>query len=309
MLTGLPRSGTSLATYLLNKLPNTIAAAEPIGPGKFAELIPDHEAIASGIQDFYRSTRRRAMNKGVFVSKQAEGKVTDNYFAQEKGARTSLVNTGEVEINKELEPGFWLIIKDPPMFSSLLPTLLERFPCYAIIRNPLAIAASSHSITSSRGPKPPGFRASERVPQQREAAGTTVQQGNTRQQNEGSQAHKPLPTAQRYTPGLQERLLATEDPIDRQLDLFSWYFERFKLLPRENVIRYEDMIASGGSALQKIVPSAQRLSEPLSSRNSSKLYDPQQVSLIGEKLLKSSGAYWDFYSRQDVEALMEEVVE
>lgn len=38
MLTGIARSGTTLARHLLNKLPDTATLHEPIPPGKFASL-------------------------------------------------------------------------------------------------------------------------------------------------------------------------------------------------------------------------------------------------------------------------------
>ena len=45
VLTGLGRSGTTLTCHLLNKLPDTVALAEPIAPGKFEDLMPDIEAV------------------------------------------------------------------------------------------------------------------------------------------------------------------------------------------------------------------------------------------------------------------------
>jgi hypothetical protein len=43
MLTGLPRSGTSLTSSLLDRTPNTVALNAPITPGRFAHLLPDLE--------------------------------------------------------------------------------------------------------------------------------------------------------------------------------------------------------------------------------------------------------------------------
>jgi hypothetical protein len=60
VLTGLGRSGTTLTCHLLNKLPDTVALAEPIAPGKFEDLMPDTEAVCDGIGRFYRRMRRMA---------------------------------------------------------------------------------------------------------------------------------------------------------------------------------------------------------------------------------------------------------
>ena len=53
-------------------------------------------------------------------------------------------------------------------------------------------------------------------------------------------------------------------------------------LPPENVIRYEDLVSSGGKALSIITSSANRLEEPLESRNFNPLYDREDMLRIGE---------------------------
>ncbi|HSK99870.1 MAG TPA: hypothetical protein VK869_06000, partial [Rubrobacteraceae bacterium] len=53
VITGPGRSGTTLTCFLLNKLPNTVALSEPISPGKYADRMPDHEAVVDGIEEFY----------------------------------------------------------------------------------------------------------------------------------------------------------------------------------------------------------------------------------------------------------------
>ena len=65
VITGPGRSGTTLTCHLLNKLPDTLALAEPIDPGQFAYLLPDHEAVCDGIELFYRDMRRMALRQGV----------------------------------------------------------------------------------------------------------------------------------------------------------------------------------------------------------------------------------------------------
>ena len=78
-------------------------------------------------------------------------------------------------------------------------------------------------------------------------------------------------------------------------------------LPEQNVIRYEDIVDSGGRALAVISPGAEELDEPLSSRNLGELYDRDTMLRLGERLLGSDGAYWHFYSREEVEQLLGQV--
>ena len=79
VLTGLPRSGTTLACLLLNKLPDTVALNEPFNPGMFAE-VSSEEVACDVIERFYRSMRRKFRRQGVVISKHVGGEVTDNLF-------------------------------------------------------------------------------------------------------------------------------------------------------------------------------------------------------------------------------------
>lgn len=267
VLTGPGRSGTTLACHLLNKLPDTLALAEPITPGKFEHLLPDVEAICDGIERFYRRMRRSAITRGTAVSKHVGGLVPDNTKADAGSARRNVTERGEIAVGKDLGPGFYLAVKQPALFTALLPVLVKRFSCYAVVRNPLAKLASASTIAGRVRPK--------------------------------------LPAGPRYDPALASRLEAEDDPLSRHLTVLDHYFDRYaEYLPPENVVRYEDMVASGGGALGVIVPSARTLDEPLLSRNLNPLYDRDDMLRIGERLLASEGAYWRFYSRESVEDLL-----
>ena len=155
----------------------------------------------------------------------------------------------------------------------MLPTLTDRFACFAIVRNPLAIRASSMSIQSDKGKK---GRVSARV---------------------------------RYDADLGERMEKKKsegaDVIDKWLLRMHSSFERYtEALPPENVIRYEDICESNGRALSVIVPAAAGLDEPLENKNTNPLYKRDKVLRYGERLLQSEGAYWNYYTRESVEEIM-----
>ena len=156
-ITGLGRSGTTLVCHLLNKLPNTLALDEPIGPGRFAEHQSDHESVCDGIECFYRRMRRMALEEGIVLTKHVGGQVPDNHFADEKeegGLRRLIAEKGKIPVSKEIRPGFYLAVKEPGLFTAVLPKLKERLPCYAIVRNPLSVMASSKTGQWAR--KSPG---------------------------------------------------------------------------------------------------------------------------------------------------------
>jgi hypothetical protein len=270
VITGLGRSGTTLTCHLLNKLPNTIALSEPISPGKFADHLPDQEAVCDGVEGFYRRQRRLALKKGVVISKHVGGVVPDNTKGMVGGVRSRIADKGKISIDKSIEPDFNLAIKDVGMFTALLPALAKRFPCYAIVRNPLAVWASARSIQ-------PGKRGKGNNP----------------------------PAIARYDPDTFGRLQETGDQVEWWLTQLHLSFERYlTVLPEGHVLRYEDLVESGGRSLEVIVPAARELDEPLQSKNFNPLYNQDEMLRLGERLLESEGAYWNFYTRESVEELL-----
>jgi hypothetical protein len=287
VITGPGRSGTTLTCHLLNKLPDAVALSEPISPGKFADRLPDQGAVADGIRDFYREQRRMALKRGLVLSKHVGGVVPDNPKGMVGGVRKSVVEKGKIPVGKDLSPDFFLAVKQTGLFTALLPTLVDRFACFAIVRNPLAIRASSMSLESR-----------------------TERRGRERREGEwkGRQAS---PNARiRYDADLNERMEAKKaegaDVIDKWLLRMHSNFERYQqALPPENVIRYEDICESNGRALQVIVPAAANLDEPLENKNKNPLYKRDKILRYGERMLQSEGAYWNFYTRESVEEIMD----
>jgi hypothetical protein len=273
VITGPGRSGTTLTCHLLNKLPDTIALSEPINPGKYADRLPDNEAVADGIQDFYREQRQMALKRGLVLSKHVGGVVPDNPKGMVDGVRKRVVEKGKIPVGKDLTEDFYLGIKQTGIFTAMLPTLTKRFACFAIIRNPLAIRASSLSVQSDKGRS---GRVSARV---------------------------------KYDPTLNERMEQKKsegaDAVDKWILRMHSSFERYlESLPPENIIRYEDICESNGRALSVITPAAAELDEPLENKNTNPLYKRDKVLRYGERLLKSDGAYWNFYTRESVEEIM-----
>jgi hypothetical protein len=263
-ITGLGQSGTTLACHLLNKVHDTVALSEPMAPVEFEHLMPDTDAVCDGIEGFFERMRRMALGRGEVLTKHKGGVVPDNPKAIVDGVRQRAVEKGRIPVGKELSEDFLLAMKDVTMFTQLLPTLSRRMPCYAIVRNPLSVVASTLSLPV------PGWRAIEI-----------------------------------YAPGLAVHLKAAPDPISRHLARNDYFFGMYaEHLPPENVIRYEDIVSSGGKALSIIASSANLLDEPLKSRNLNPLYDRDDMLRIGERLLESAGVCWRLYTRKSVEGLL-----
>jgi hypothetical protein len=269
ILTGIARSGTTLACSLLNRLPQCIALHEPIQPHNLAG-IRGPEAYLKAIGDVFSRERTRLLECGMATSKATDGRVPDNPFSRTRGIhglRSSSVTLSDVRFDKPLAPGFRLIIKQPGVFTATLATLRTRFPCFAIVRNPLSVMLSWHSVE---------------VPA-----------------NMGR-----MPFAEAFDPALKSRLDAEPDRIARQLILLRWCFSTYSmLLPRDHVIRYEELVATRGRALTAIDPAASSLNEPLENFNANDLYDVALVHRIADRLLADESIYASFYAPSDIEAV------
>jgi hypothetical protein len=271
LVTGTPRSGTTLTCHLLNKLPDTVALHEPMKVKQFVQY-DNLEDICQSIKQFCDEQRTLIHERRRAISKNVDGAVPDNPVGTERsdaGLRQSLASKGEIVIDKKLSQDFMLVVKHNSAFTAVLEGLVKRFPVYAVVRNPLATLASWSSVAFN------------------------VQSGHA-----GS--------AERLDPDLKAKLAAIDDSLDRQIRLLGWFHEQFRrYLPEQSIIRYESVIGSGGKVLSVVRPEAKDLREPLESRNKSKLYDHQVMLRIGERLLKSEGAYWESYTKGSVERLLE----
>jgi hypothetical protein len=274
VLTGVPRSGTTLTCHLFNKLPNTVALHEPI---EFREILKfkNNQEICDFVELVFEEMRYSIFHQKIAKSRQVEGRVPDNNFGEEQdnisGLRKNLVSIGKIYLDKNLNPGFSLIIKEPGIFTAILKNLSEYFPTYAIIRNPLSVLASWNSV--------PFHVTKGRTPISR----------------------LDIALAQ----GLAK--IKDKDKIEKQIYILSWFYEQYKtFLPEQSILRYENIVASGGKALSAIQAQATTLNEPLQSKNINKLYDKKLMLVLGEKLLNSDGCFWEFYSRDSVELIIKD---
>jgi hypothetical protein len=289
LLTGLPRSGTTLACELLGSLPDTVALDEPLdGPAlaasansagllsrwlrRSADPAPPAPAdVMDRIDRFVADTRRSLLEHGVARTKVVNGRVQGRKVSDEldeAGVRIRLVSVGEIRIDKPLSTEFLLVVKHNSSFTALLPGLAERFRVHALVRNPLSVLSSWQGV-----PFPV--------------------------------RHGRVPLAERLNPALATRLDAIDDPLDRQFHLLGWFFEMFaQALPDDAVTRYEDVVATGGRCLSRVTERATALAETLENRNNSRVYEAGRVRELGVRLLDTDGPWWKLYTRDDVEAVM-----
>jgi len=269
LLSGLPRSGTTLVCNLLTSLPNVVALNEPMKVKELSEMTTEQQFAA--INQFVAENRYSLLKSGVATSKHIEGQIPDNTFrdsVSNEGLRVSLAEHGQIKLDKILTEDFVLAIKHNAAFAYLLDKLILRYNCYGIIRNPLAILSSWQTVNLS------------------------IQNGH-------------IPVGEAFDSDLRETLNRIEETFDRQLYILNWFFTKFdQNLPPERIIRYESVISSNGRCLEVITPEANSIQASLKSLNRNPVYKQDQFSKIADRLLESEGMYWKYYTREDVLSLL-----
>ena len=273
LLSGVPRSGTSLCCRLAGDLPDVVALSEPIRYREYGGMDRPPSAAAR-IRDFADETRERLRAERRAPSVQVGGRLDDNRTAShltDAGLRRLRGGWGEIEIRKPLTDRFGLLIKHNALFAALLPLLIETFTCLALVRNPLSVLASWQTVA------------------------LPVHRGR-------------VPAGEAFDPDLHRRLEEEADVLQRQIIVLDWFFERFEAnLPPEDIIRYEDLVESGGRALFRRLDHPEAAPVALESRNDSALYDGVNVDGLLSALLAARGAWTRFYPPRDLEAVAERI--
>lgn len=264
ILTGIPRAGTTLACQLLGSCTDTVALAEPM---PVADLPANDPAAAVAVIDaFFSTCRESALTRGKVPSRQRGGHVPDNFFVDAPQGRHWDAAVAEIAVPQPLSAGFTLAIKHNGTFLALLPQLVRGHAVIGIMRNPLALLAAW------------------------QATDLPIAAGR-------------LPMAERLDPALAAQLGDESNTLTRQLIVLEWCFQRLlDHLPRARILRYEDIIDSGGSALAAAAGVA-GTSMPLADRNADSRYRAADVNRLQARLRARPGAWRTCYDDAEIAAV------
>jgi len=249
LVTGLPRSGTTLLCSLLNDFPETLALGEPLALGQHG----DRARALAEIESFIDMTRRRAIANGFAMSKHVDGKIPENWVEDPAVLATGrrrriLEQRGEIAVAKPLSETFHLIIKHPAEFTALAEPLSLRFPLYAVVRHPLAVLAAWQTVEMP------------------------VHYGH-------------MPMLECFVPGLTAQLDAIDDRVERQVALMRFLFGTYATFAPERILRYEDLMADPASQLARLSPHAGRPARALAAYDPRQRYTNVDLRALAEALL------------------------
>lgn len=266
ILTGLPRSGTTLCCHLLNQAADTVALFEPMDV--MALPAQDRGSAIAAVGEYAEQARRTLLETGRATTFHADGQVPDNPAGDTVGTqRTWRVSRGEVGFDKSLGPDFTLAIKHNAAFTALLPGLATLGPCLGVVRNPLAVLASWNSL-----------------------------------QLPVSRGH--VPAGERLDPALADSLAAEPALFERQRLVLEWFVGRFlDHLGPQRLVRYEKLVQDPGAELfaRAGLPAAPAMA--LGNRNTNADYPRGLIDGLANHLLDRPGRWRELYGEQDVRDL------
>ena len=143
--------------------------------------------------------------------------------------------------------------------------MTESFPCLVLVRNPLSVLASWQTVD------------------------LPVHRGR-------------IPAGEELDRDLHRALEREPEVLGRQLIVLDWFFGRFHAhLDPANILRYEDVVESGGRAMFHRLDHAGARPVELRSRNESALHDDVMIDALLARLPDTGGHWTRFYRREDCE--------
>ncbi len=157
IITGVPRGGTTLASAIVDGLPDTVCLNEPGWHN--AKVARTSDDFARWVANDFDTLRARLLKGHPIPDRRAaDNTAVTNYYTVDAGR--NMANTFEIVpfVRTGLSQNFTLAIKHNGPYLAVLPQFvaMKRFKIVAIVRNPLEVIASWRrlSLPISRGQMP-----------------------------------------------------------------------------------------------------------------------------------------------------------
>ena len=210
LLTGIPRSGTTLSCKVLNTIPNVVALHEPLSPNQFksAKALDACEEVKERINQITSCL----LDGKPFTHGHKESLHLDNPIevTNSMGLRKLTAKRGMLMLPPQLDSTH-LIVKQNALFASLLPQLISEFTIVSVIRNPVDVLLSWSSVD------------------------LPVNRGR-------------IPAGEKYDNTLRSYLDTEQSVSKRQVYIYQWFMKQYQSHPSK-IVKYEDIIATHGLAL------------------------------------------------------------
>ena len=267
LITGIPRSGTSLFSSLIADNLNTVVFSEPEWL-KFVRKTSEnsHEFTLQLLNHIskLRNDIKQEIPLKLKINKKNH-KLPSNYYVRDNIGKVTILKKEEEVLFKKNYSGRPFYIKSNAQFTSCLQELIQsnEFKIYCIIRNPVSCIMSWRSL---------------KIP---------VSHGN-------------MKIAEKYSSTYTNFIAESKDLLHKQVLIIDWFYREFyKHSNSVEIIKYENLLKKPHRIISKITKNDNPIINNLVSGNNNIHYDHNERQKIHDCLIKYGTYYKYFYENLD----------
>jgi hypothetical protein len=265
IVTGIPRSGTTLVCSLISQMRNAYCLSEPMEVDGYIRQAASADEFLLKVSEFFEQQRRQIIESGAALNRaDRSGDLSSNYFRRNGSGQIedeSLIASVQVDVEND---DFTLAVKHNAHFLAVLPRLiaLGRYQVFSVIRHPVPTILSWQSL---------------RLP---------VSSGR-------------LPAAENLWPAVREIAQSPRELMVKQVLLYETLMTRIlECRQGVHIISYEKLVADPAQ-LCVLMNQSYRKPVTLNSQNENKHYDWSKAEALKEALTAYAPNTMSVYPRLD----------
>ncbi|MFC7394398.1 hypothetical protein [Scopulibacillus cellulosilyticus] len=265
IVTGIPRSGTTLTTALIDSLSNSVCLSEPAWQARlFKKTKNINELIKQIEKDFVKIRKRIVNHKPIEDRRHKDGTSLTNYIKYDEDGKAKKNKNANQFILQVVNKDFLLGMKHNAHYSSILPNLVENnfFSVLAIVRHPIPTILSWQNVNFP------------------------ISKGK-------------LPGSERFWPEIKKISNSNDPLLLKQVRFYDLFCERYlSLADHMTLLKYETILESP-KILEKLTNKSYETEIDISNRNKSKHYHLEMANDIRAYLERYAPHALELYSLDD----------
>ncbi len=263
LITGIPRSGTSLFASLIAKNQDAVVFSEPDWLKSIRNISQDSSQFTQNLLLQISQLRLDIEKNKPLALKinRKDGSLPSNYYLRNNHGEVITQKTESKVVLESSAANNPFYIKSNAQFTACIKDLLKsnQFKIVCIIRSPIACIMSWRSL---------------QIP---------VSSGN-------------MKIAEKYSLSFKEMISQKVSILSKQVAIIDWFYKSFHEYSKYiELVKYEELISDTSNVIKRITLSEPTSIPELNSKNSSKHYDLDEEALILSCLSKEGKYYKLFY--------------
>jgi len=273
IVTGIPRSGTTLVCSLISQMRNAYCLSEPMEIDDYMlQATSEHEFLLK-VSGFIAKQRKQIIESGFTLNRvDKDGSLSSNYFSRNCSGSIengSSISSFKVDVEND---DFALAVKHNAHFLAVLPLIsaLDRYKVVSVIRHPIPTILSWQSL-----PLP-------------------ISLGR-------------LPAAEKFWPAVREIAQSSRELVVKQVLLYETLITRIIECKQNIHIIYYERLVANPAQLCELLNQSYRKPIRLNSQNDNKHYDWSRVDALKEVLTSYAPNTMSVYPSLDDTGLIAEL--